>query len=670
VLTEPLRDTIVAPLRPALAALVALACAPSGCADDAPATATIPLRYWGSAPAPHASTLALTPDARELVAVQPDSDAVSFVDVDARAITREIPLGPTPAPDAEGRWVSPVYPVALSLAPHRRVAYVVGRNDGDLFALDLDARSVIRRAHVCTEPSSVLVGPGEARVFVACAPDREVLSVDPVTLQTLARAAVPHETGALALHDDGGGVYVTHPRTGGVTLLDAATLAVRSRGAVPEAPYRGHPIRAHGLPRALTDLAMRPATRELWTLHTLLSAQNAQPTLNFESTVFPAVSALDADAPDRGLARPLMTTDARLADVDGAFAHIVSGPRALAFTPDGAFALMVNLNSESLTVIDCARGVETGYVEDLPGALHDGIAISPDGARAWINARNTGTVVPLTVSPRGAVAYDGAPFTSRSSDPMPRALRTGQWMFHNANDHYQAFPITVNRWLSCESCHMGGGGAAVTQRMLQGPRDIPDLRAGYDGFLMRTATRRGVRDFWRTIALEQGGSIRPDDDLFGPPFEALAQYVERALPPAFAPRTDAALAARGGALFERADVGCARCHGGPRLTDSGAGNPSLDLAGEVRLYDVGTCDAAGAWPDRAHDDIAGHARDACRFDTPSLRSVARSGPWLHDGSAATLRDVLTSRNAGGLHGSTARLSEADLDALVEYLRSL
>lgn len=662
--------TIVAPLRPFAATVATLSFLASACASEAPAPTPFPLRYWGSAPAPHASTIALTPDARALVVVHPDGDSVAFVDVATRTVAREIALGPTPTPAPDGRWITPIHPIAVSIAPHRRVAFVVARHSGEVIALDLDARAIVARRRVCTEPTSVLVGPGEARVFVACAPDREVVAVDPTSLAELGRVALPHETGALALHDDGGAVFVTHPRTGGVTSFDARTLALRSRGAVPAVTYRGHPLRAHGLPRALVDAAMRPATRDLWVAHTLLSAVNAQPTLNFESTVFPAVSALDADAPDRAEARALMTTDSRLDGVDGALTHIVSGPRAMAFTPDGAFALLVNLNSESLTVIDCARGVEAGYLEDLPGALHDGLAMSPDGARAWVNARNSGTIVPLAVSARGAVTRDGAAFASRGADPMPRDLRTGQWMFSNANDHYQAFPITVNRWLSCESCHSDGGSAAVTQRMSVGPRDIPDLRAGYDGFLMRTATRRSLDDFWRTIAVEQGGSIRPDDDLFGPYFSALMAYVERAIPPAFAPRTDAARVARGRALFERDDVGCARCHVGARGTDSGAGNAALDLAGPVRLYDVGTCNTDPAWPDRAHTDIASHARDACRFDTPSLRGVARSGPWLHDGSAATLRDVLTSRNAGGLHGSTARLSDAELDALVEYLRSL
>jgi hypothetical protein len=43
---------------------------------------------------------------------------------------------------------------------------------------------------------------------------------------------------------------------------------------------------------------------------------------------------------------------------------------------------------------------------------------------------------------------------------------------------------------------------------------------------------------------------------------------------------------------------------------------------------------------------------------------------MHDGSAATLRDVLTSANKGDEHGKTSHLSPAQIDQLVEYLLSL
>jgi cytochrome c peroxidase len=83
----------------------------------------------------------------------------------------------------------------------------------------------------------------------------------------------------------------------------------------------------------------------------------------------------------------------------------------------------------------------------------------------------------------------------------------------------------------------------------------------------------------------------------------------------------------------------------------------------VLLHDVGTCVDGGAFPDLAHTDLAGDAREACQFDTPSLSGVASSPPYLHDGSAATLRDAI-SRMPG------APSSDDDLSDLVEYIRSL
>jgi hypothetical protein len=43
---------------------------------------------------------------------------------------------------------------------------------------------------------------------------------------------------------------------------------------------------------------------------------------------------------------------------------------------------------------------------------------------------------------------------------------------------------------------------------------------------------------------------------------------------------------------------------------------------------------------------------------------------LHDGSAKTLRDVLTTRNKGDKHGKTSHLKAGEIDDLVEFLKAL
>jgi len=74
----------------------------------------------------------------------------------------------------------------------------------------------------------------------------------------------------------------------------------------------------------------------------------------------------------------------------------------------------------------------------------------------------------------------------------------------------------------------------------------------------------------------------------------------------------------------------------------------------------------------AHDDIDGHPRAACAFDTPALRGLWDSAPYLHDGSLETLDDVIPPMlyAVETMTGKTPTLSTADRQALAEYLRSL
>jgi cytochrome c peroxidase len=108
------------------------------------------------------------------------------------------------------------------------------------------------------------------------------------------------------------------------------------------------------------------------------------------------------------------------------------------------------------------------------------------------------------------------------------------------------------------------------------------------------------------------------------------------------------------------------------------GNQSLDLTGPVvssvtpggvLLHDVGTCVTGGLFPDNATLDDDGDVRNPCAFDTPTLRGVSETAPYLHDGSAAQLEDVF--RLAPEMVGSAAlTLSPDDQQALIAYLKSL
>jgi cytochrome c peroxidase len=98
----------------------------------------------------------------------------------------------------------------------------------------------------------------------------------------------------------------------------------------------------------------------------------------------------------------------------------------------------------------------------------------------------------------------------------------------------------------------------------------------------------------------------------------------------------------GKAVFGRT---CASCHSGGNFTD-----------GRFRaLLPVNQSD-------RGLAEATGRAQDEGRFRTPSLRNVAVTGPWFHDGSARTLRDAIARH--------PVRLDAAATDRLLAYLEAL
>ncbi|PKL34595.1 MAG: di-heme enzyme [Spirochaetae bacterium HGW-Spirochaetae-10] len=118
--------------------------------------------------------------------------------------------------------------------------------------------------------------------------------------------------------------------------------------------------------------------------------------------------------------------------------------------------------------------------------------------------------------------------------------------------------------------------------------------------------------------------------------------------------TDAAR--RGEALFRSERLNCSSCHGGILFNEdvSGGEGPGSTFR-NVGLYNVGN---RGDYPDGALHPAAGRQTqglyavtgdraDRGRFRIPSLRNVAVTAPYMHDGSIATLAGAIEHFNAGG-----------------------
>jgi cytochrome c peroxidase len=111
-------------------------------------------------------------------------------------------------------------------------------------------------------------------------------------------------------------------------------------------------------------------------------------------------------------------------------------------------------------------------------------------------------------------------------------------------------------------------------------------------------------------------------------------------------------AQRGFRLFRSSRLMCAQCHGGFnfRMTEGHRTGPDDDSVAyhNTGLYDV---DGRGAYPDedRGLIDATGRPEDMGRFKAPTLRNIAVTGPYMHDGSVATLEEAIAHYAAGGRH---------------------
>ncbi|MDX2090879.1 MAG: di-heme enzyme [Kofleriaceae bacterium] len=172
---------------------------------------------------------------------------------------------------------------------------------------------------------------------------------------------------------------------------------------------------------------------------------------------------------------------------------------------------------------------------------------------------------------------------------------------------------------------LAGGEAALLARLRAEPTYQMLFPAAFpddeDPFSVDTITR-ALASFERTII---SGNSR---------FDAFVTGTASAL--------DAA-EQRGLALFESPRLGCTTCHGGFNL--------SAVVGDSVQFFNTGlyNLDGKGAYPagDGGLYEITGDPAHMGRFKPPTLRNIAITAPYMHDGSVATLEDVIDIYARGG-----------------------
>jgi cytochrome c peroxidase len=113
-------------------------------------------------------------------------------------------------------------------------------------------------------------------------------------------------------------------------------------------------------------------------------------------------------------------------------------------------------------------------------------------------------------------------------------------------------------------------------------------------------------------------------------------------------------------------AGCNQCHLGSNFTDSTFHNVGVGWNPETKRF-----------ADEGRYVVTKQPDDRGAFKTPTLREVSRRAPYMHDGSIATLREVVELYNRGGEKNpfldpkiEPLHLTAAEVDALVAFMQAL
>jgi DNA-binding beta-propeller fold protein YncE/cytochrome c peroxidase len=609
---------------------------------------------------PTSSTSIVYDRARNRVySVNQDNDSVTSVDADGLTKLAELPVYRRPE--------------SLALTPEGKL-WVVHQDDYAVAVVDPERFEIERgfRLPYASQPVGLAVSPTGDAAYVSLMALGRVLKLDPSTGAILGGCEVGPSPRGLSVSHDGRDVYVTRfisPDTGGeVVKLDAAAMQVASRIALPvDSATMDGPQGARGLPNYLFSVALTPDGRQAWVPGKKDNIFRGQfrdgQKLTHDTTVRPLVAVIDTQAAQEISGNRIDLDDRSL-------------PVQVEFTPLGNLAIVALAGSNRLELRDVNRPTQVFSAIGDAGVFPRASVLAPN-KRLFVQGALSREILVYNLS-AALDYYDKASPTlletipAVASEKLPPEVLAGKKIFHNSED----LRMTAEGYMSCGVCHFEGvddGRVWDFGDRGEGLRNTMALlgRSGtLHGRLNWSGNLDEVQDFEhqiRTLFLGRGFlaeevfATGTRNQPLGEPkarlsaeLDALAAYVASLADVNRSPyrNADGSLtpaAVAGKVAYEK--LGCDFCHGGAEFTDS-----SQDL-----LHDVGTITTASGT--RAGQPLFS-------IDTPTLLGVWETAPYLHDGSAPTLRDVLTTKNPDGLHGYASALSSQELDELVAYLMQI
>jgi len=582
-------------------------------------------------------------DGRNLYVAEFTTNQVAVFDVAVSKVTKVIPL-----PDS---------PTGLVLSPDESYLYVTAQRPADCASLagkvhliDLNKKNITGSISVGHTPNAPVVTPNGKTLYVCNRFNNNVSVIDLAAKKDVTRIPVMREPVAAAITPNGKLLFVANFLPAGaadagytaavVSVIDTAVNKVTTNIQLPNGST------------GLRGICISPDGKYAYVTHIL--ARYQLPTTQLERGWMNtnALSIID-------VARQTLVNTVLLDDIDLGAAN----PWGVACTPDGKYICVTHAGTHEVSVIDRGRlhekltkvsqGEKVADTVLSPADVPNNLAFLV-GLRRRLKLAGNG---PRGLAIVGTKVYTAEYFSdslgmvdiSHGVRPEGRSLalgpeknlsvtgvRRGEMLFNDAS-------LCFQNWQSCASCHPGGGRPDAlnwdllndgmgnpknTRSLLLSHRTPPVMITGVRD-RAETAVRAGIKFILF--------AVRPEENAV-----AIDEYLKSLKPvpsPYLLEGRLSEAAERGREVFEKA--GCASCHPAPLYTD-------------LRKYKVGT----------------GRNMEKNRyFDTPTLVEVWRTAPYLYDGRAVTMKEVLTKHNAGDKHGKTSTLTKKQINDLAEFVLS-
>jgi predicted CXXCH cytochrome family protein len=386
-----------------------------------------------------------------------DVGSISYVDLNVAAGPAQV------AEIAVGQDIR-----SIALSPDAGWIAAVDRSGASVVLVEAETRRVRRTIPLGTHPRACVWDAANPRwLYVAIEDDGAVAVIDRTIGEATATIDVGRIPSGLAVSRDRRELYVTHRIDADVTVVDLRNRTVAAHVSLADEPFSALAT-PNGKPFGFESLAITADGSHVWVPHELLAPTHP---FVFSETLFPAISVVDlmARAEQRTIANPIGRIDGRknlfdainLLGRDGqpiVFSQICG----VVMHPGGTAAWALACGSEDLITFGAVEGVATDHLPSLPCDHPVGLSLDDTGQRIFVACDQSHTLLTIDTADGSLVGHakvSGDPIALVQHDPIDPELRAGQVLFFRANSSKGTLATTGNNWMACGGCHLDGFGS-------------------------------------------------------------------------------------------------------------------------------------------------------------------------------------------------------------------